>query len=445
MPGQPNRSKILWKLAVAYLVALALLAWGYAIGRHKVFPYRLALGTLEFVRGDPIEDTSLLEKLISDLGGAPMRFAHPRIFTLEASAYREVEATSEVFREIRARPVFYARNPGRGAYLIHGVFEFEDGRYGAVLVRQDGSLLRKWVFHRPPGNDDIDPAKGGLLPNGIVVSNAFRVLQAQDFCGNPLWSVLDGDFHHSIEAADETSFWVLNGFDFEKRNVADGRLISGFSIFEVMASNPDLHIFEARLRPFQWEISDLADFAEDFPRHELALDDPFHFNDATPLDAALANRYPTFRAGDLLLSARSLNLLAMVRPETREVLWYRQGITSRQHDADFNHRGTISVLDNNNHGPFSRIVEISPEGALPEVLVDGADFQWVNDAHGNYQFMPDGSVAFVDYFGRLLHVDANGSILFEFQNLYSDTEMLAIRNVHYLSDDEVAALELACH
>jgi hypothetical protein len=59
--------------------------------------------------------------------------------------------------------------------------------------------------------------------------------------------------------------------------------------------------------------------------------------------------------------------------------------------------------------------------------------------------MPDGSVAFVDYFGRLLHVDANGSILFEFQNLYSDTEMLAIRNVHYLSDDEVAALELACH
>lgn len=437
-------ARILHRVSLAILFGVACLAWGFAVGRYEVFPFPLLRQVMDFVRGDPFEQTTLAEKLENDFGNAPTRFLHP---LNGATGRNEVFVPATVpdglFRTTRELPTVYSART-EGAYLIYGVFEFTDGRYGALLIDHSGRITRHWVFEPPPGNRELNPVKGGFLPNGYVVSNAFYALQTQDFCGRPVWSQTAGEFHHSVEPAGDDSIWVFNAFDFERRSAADGSLEESFSIFDVIEANPDLHVFEPRLEMTGWEFPDLARATQSFPNFQFGLSDPFHFNDVTPLSADLAAAYPDFEAGDLLVSSRALNLLFVVRPSTRKVVWHALGLTSRQHDPDFDRSGTIVVFDNENHEQFSRLVEIDPATNAMSVLVDGATIDLKNDAHGNQTVLPDGSIVLVDYRGRVIHVDRDGRVVFEFRNLWTDDRTIEVRNVHYLTDSEVAAFERGC-
>lgn len=442
--GKTKVQRLVETLSLVVIVGSVGLGWGFAVGRYEVFPFVVIRSVLDFIQGDPFEDTTLIEKLENDFGGAPKRFLYPRLGTQDSSAYMSVRAEDGVFSRSRSAPRYYS-DGATGAYLIYGIFEFAAGRYGALLVDHNGIVLRHWVFQPPPGDNELNPVKGGFLPNGYVVSNAFYVLQVQDYCGNPVWSVEDGYFHHSVEPGNDDDLWVFNGFDFERRRAGDGALVESFSIFDVLAANQDLHIFESRLEMTDWKFSDLGNYHGSFPDHEIALSDPFHFNDVDALSEEYADRYPQFEAGDLLVSSRALNLIFVVRPRTKKVLWYAFGKTSRQHDPDFNDRGTLTIFDNDNHAAYSRIVEMDVATKNIKVLVDGATVQLSNEAHGNHEVLPDGSIVFVDYRGRVLHLDSTGHVIFEFQNTYDEAETLEVRNVFFLTDARVLELERTCN
>ena len=125
---------------------------------------------------------------------------------------------------------------------------------------------------------------------------------------------------------------------------------------------------------------------------ENADHDPFHTND---IDEFFGEGEGLFQKGDLALSFRSLNLLLVVRPATRRIVWYAYGLTSRQHDPDFVSADAMLVYDNNFHNPGSRIVRLEATagtgsetrfGARREVLVDrfaGSVFQQLTEG---YQF-----------------------------------------------------------
>ena len=99
-------------------------------------------------------------------------------------------------------------------------------------------------------------------------------------------------------------------------------------------------------------------------------DDPLHLNDVEVLRADMAAAFPQFAAGDLLVSMRNINAIAVLDGTTLLVKWWRTGPFLRQHDPDFLPNGHILVFDNRLGGRDrrfgeSRIVEIDPKNPAP--------------------------------------------------------------------------------
>jgi hypothetical protein len=209
----------------------------------------------------------------------------------------------------------------------------------------------------------------------------------------------------------------LEGFDLaaetriQRLRVEDGEVRGTFSLRDVMEANPGIDIFGVHQIDYDWGGSDWET-------------DPFHLNDVEPLPAALAPAFPGFEAGDLLLSPRSLNLVAVVDPETLRIKWYDFGRMRRQHDPDWQPDGTITVFDNSMHRPPSRILRIRPgHGSAPETtvetIVNGADHGFYSAIRGKHQVLGNGDVLVTSsQQGRVFEVDGDGSVRFEFLNTY---------------------------
>jgi arylsulfotransferase ASST len=77
----------------------------------------------------------------------------------------------------------------------------------------------------------------------------------------------------------------------------------------------------------------------------------------------------SFEAGDLLISLRTIDLVAVVDPDDYRVKWWSNGPWIGQHDPDFASDGTISVYNNTGRGRV--LIAVPGEGRAIEVSADG--------------------------------------------------------------------------
>src|SRR5262249_4091366 len=85
-----------------------------------------------------------------------------------------------------------------------------------------------------------------------------------------------------------------------------------------------------------------------------------HTNSVKVLSRTLAAKFPQFKPGQVLLSLRSLNTVAILDRPTRRVAWATQGIWRMQHDAEFLDNGHLLVYDNFGSMRQTRILEYDP-------------------------------------------------------------------------------------
>jgi hypothetical protein len=174
----------------------------------------------------------------------------------------------------------------------------------------------------------------------------------------------------------------------------------------LVAANPELPVFEPRLLKSsfhgtfgEWRYDTLKSKKIKRKKLKLAdisLPDPFHQNDVDVLPRALADRFPDFAAGDLLLSFRSINLIVVIDPKTLKVKWYHSGVFSRQHDPDWGESGEIILYDNRSHYTSSRIIAIDPKTKSVRTLVDGSKWNFYQFAQGNQHVDAEGRVFFTN-------------------------------------------------
>jgi hypothetical protein len=324
----------------------------------------------------------------------------------------------------RERLTFHDKSRLMNGY--YGLLGWDDerGTYSAWLYRADGELLHTWRLSYWTLDPD-GPLNGGdaphafwILPDGsfMVSFDWGDVMARVDPCGRPVWTKT-GTYHHSLEPADDGTFWTWRGdgsahghrqfmVNFDP---ATGNTLREIELADVIRKAGPPAITFGVPADFQFRDSTADD----------QVNDIFHPNDVEPLHAALAGKFPGFAPGDLLISLREVNLVAVIDPHHLSVKWQQQGPWYHQHDPDFLSDGTISVFDNKEERDRSEIVKIDPSTRqISNELRDGGT-RFYTASMGTHQYLPNGNVlVVVPDEGRVLELSPGGHRVLEFNNVF---------------------------
>ena len=356
----------------------------------------------------------------------------------------------------------------RGWRLLAGVMEL-DGSPGAVavLLAPDLSVRQIWKLDE----DEVEVANKAspahrvlhgfqILPDGSVAF-AFddgSALQRRDFCDRAMW-IQPGQLHHSIDLTEDGRYiWTLREGGFArpgasagpenppntgavKLDLRTGEILQEIGVADLIDANPGLGIFELGRRDESAVETNIPGVQGFWPH------DPVHFNDADPLPQSLASAFPQFQAGDLLLSARNLNTIVVVDPDTLRIKWHHTGGMMRQHDPDWQPDGTISVYDNAMGMGASRIVSISPQTNQVRVTFAGSQTGFYSRIRGKHMRSDRGDLILSSpQQGRALEVGPDGQPVLEFFNLKpgTDDQNFVLTEYLWISENALNLDEKTC-
>jgi len=158
--------------------------------------------------------------------------------------------------------------------------------------------------------------------------------------------------------------------------------------------------------------------------------DMLHTNALQRLDGRFAARGAAFREGNLLISVRYMDTLAILDPESGEVVWALSGSWKRQHEPSLVDEGSLLLFDNLGPGRSSRVLEIDP---LTEKVLwsygDEPGQRFYSEACGTAQRLPNGNtLVTVSDRGRAFEVTRMGRRVWEFvspERAGDDNELIA--------------------
>lgn len=147
--------------------------------------------------------------------------------------------------------------------------------------------------------------------------------------------------------------------------------------------------------------------------------DVFHANALKWLDGRLANRSEIFRKGNLLISIRTINTLAIINPEREMVVWALTGLWRQQHEPTLLDNGNILVFDNQGDNGKSQVLEVDPFSQ--QVIWRHAGFD--SALCGTARRLPNGNTLITETSGgRAFEVTSDHSVAWEFVNPHQCVE-----------------------
>ena len=403
-------------------VAVVIFVYGVVVGTYEVFPHHQIL---------------FLEKSVVQVVD-------------EARMLTKTKPTKHLFKARYAGSGVVTRDASRMAPGLTLVASFFDGGLELRLLDAGGAAVNRWPVRlfdlwrnfdhiNPPGYDPVTEWNALLngsvmLPDGSVVFN-LRGLVKMDRCGSVVWQVAR-QTHHSVEPAADGGFWVPAAryvvgrskhppvrppyFEHTILKIsAAGTAMREISILDLLIKNGLRAVLFANNREFNSN-----------PEHDV-----IHLNDVEELSESMAPAFPQFAAGDLLVSLRQANMILVVDPRTEVIKWYQIGPWIQQHDADFQANGKITVFDNHYDGTEdgsvlggSRVIEVDPVTGASRVLYGGVPDQPMYTAvQGDQQILENGNILITESdSGRVLEVDRQGRVVWQFVNRYSADEVARV-------------------
>ncbi len=311
------------------------------------------------------------------------------------------------------------------------------------LIDGEGNALHRWRIDRSALFPDSSTVRGGLpgrqvlhgshlLPNGDLLVNLQYIGTARlDACGRVQWRLPYGS-HHSLARAEDGSFWISGttrapqatterypeGFpgldqptwlDQILHVAPDGRVLDRINVLDLLYAN-DLEYHLAQTYQPEAET--------DGPRTK----DVTHMNDVEPLPASMADEYPLFEAGDLVVSLRDLHMVFVVDPQSRTIKWHATAPFVQQHDPDFIGDGWIGVFDNRDdftpRGKMlggSRILALQPHTDSTRVIFPTSHSDpFYTDIRGKWQSLENGNLLLTESMaGRVVEVTPDGRTVWE--------------------------------
>ena len=292
---------------------------------------------------------------------------------------------------------------------------------GAFLMTMDGRTLHSWTcrFHEVwpesrVADERLDTQfwrRAHLCGNGDVLAIFdWLGLVRLDVDSNVIWSYAGGS-HHDLDVAADGSIYVL---DQEARVVP-----------RIRSDHPVLEDFVTILTPGGEVVRRVSILeALERSRYSALLErlpdghDILHTNTIELLRGRLADSIPTFAAGNVLISIRSLDAIAVLDMEKAEIIWAMTGMWNAQHQPTVLENGHLLLFDTLPGAGRSRVIEFGPETQAVAWMYPepGEGLLWSRTC-GSNQRLPNGNTLITESDnGRVLEVTREGEIVWEYVN-----------------------------
>ena len=403
-----------WRRIFVVVVALAALAsataYGFYAHRDHRFPYRI---------------TSRLWRAV--FPGQSRRFHAARPGTgQDTLSLEEIDRLARIPYLRGYRPA-----SGRVSVRVHdpklafdGLNLFTSGHAPQVtLMDMDGAVLKTWTADVRKAFPGLAVRRGlvegtrfcrsaWLLPDGGMVAMFEDIgLVRLDSASQIRWA-LPARVHHDFALDEGGSIWALTHArrplpelhfaepvmdDFVAEVSPDGRLVREVSILD------------------SFRRSLYAPILAHLPRRRGIL----HANSVQVFDGSLAARSPLFRKGNVLISLRNIDTIAVLDPREVRIVWALTGQWHRQHCARLIANGHLLLFDNlGSMRAASQVLEFDP--FTQEIFwrfggIRGEEL--FSRSNGFVRRLPNGNTLVGESnFGRVLEVTPDRRIAWEFVN-----------------------------
>lgn len=308
----------------------------------------------------------------------------------------------------------------------------------AFLIDRDGQVVHEWAkpfrsaYPETPHVTDPVPepkiswADAHLFPNGDLLG-AYAAdgdtpygygLVKLDEDSEVIWA-WEGHVHHDFDVQEDGTIWLL---DQQFRDTSEepipnvsnwsDRILEGFAV-KLSAEGRELKRIPLVDRYAEYHGDAFEDWFDG--NHEW---DIIHANDIEVLDEDFAEHHYFAEPGQLMLSSRALDSIAVLDPESEEIVWAKRGFWEKQHDPDALPDGDLLIFDNQGYdgpGGASRVAKFDPQSLRIKWGFHGTENRRFHCTWwGKQTPLSDGNVLISDSLnGRILEVTRNNDIVWE--------------------------------
>jgi hypothetical protein len=288
----------------------------------------------------------------------------------------------------------------------------------ALLVDMEGAVLHRWTYDYdllwPELEVPEDAAGRGkwrrayLFPNGDLLAIHEGIGMIKLDRASRLLFEYPGQTHHDLDVLEDGRIWTL------AREVA---LIPRIDP-EVPCMDDFLVELDAQGRELQ-RMSVLECLerggAEELLARMPETKELFHTNAIEVLRRELPG-LPAFVPGNLLISLRHLDAIAVVDPRERMVVWWMTGGFRAQHEPTLLPSGHLLLFDNRGRGEASSVLELDPRTrAVVWSYVGTPASPFYSHACGSAWRLANGNTLINESDGgRSFEVTPEGEIVWEF-------------------------------
>jgi hypothetical protein len=304
------------------------------------------------------------------------------------------------------------------------------------LADMDGNIVHEWYIPAADlrgdrldglnlGDTPLSVTYPHLFPNGdllMVITTAWQTpwgfgIAKVDKDSKLIWSFLKKAHHNLSIAPDGTIYAQLHSIHDTPWPGLD-RIAVPFVEDTIVALTPngeELKTVSVLQAIQDSRFRSLLMYAN--PRHPRG--DLLHTNSIEYLDTQKAAALPMAEEGDLLISLRNLDVIAILDFNAEVIKWAGRGSWRMQHDPEVLANGNIMLFDNRGdirNGGHSRVLEINPETLGINWEYPGAsDNSLYSTIYGSQHALRNGNVLISETNnGRILEINSAGNTVWDF-------------------------------
>lgn len=301
----------------------------------------------------------------------------------------------------------------------------------ATLLDMRGNVVHQWSMpfskafpksscvQDPLDDDRVHWFRCRLFSNGDLLANyqadtdtphGYGLVKL-DKDSRLLWAY-PGNAHHDFDVGSDGKIYTLTHEIASKKHAGIDYASPPFLDDFLVILSPDgkesekISLLEAfRDSPFAITLSSIrsgagASIRRRNPRRLVdpgETGDVLHANSVRVLSPALAPKFPLFKEGQVLLSLRAIDTIAVLDIPTRSIIWSVQGIWRAQHDPGFLENGHLLLYDNAGSDRGARVLEFDPSTHVyPWSYSSENSRNFFAKARGMNQRLPNGNTLIVD-------------------------------------------------